>query len=115
MWMDLEIIKLNEVRPRKTSILWYQLYVESEIIIQMNLFTKQKQIHRLRKQTYDYQKAKVEGEGLIWDKLQYFGLLIQRADSLEKTLMLGKEERGWQRMKWLDGITDSIDVSLSKF
>ena len=115
MWMDLEIIKLNEVRPRKTSILWYQLYVESEIIIQMNLFTKQKQIHRLRKQTYDYQKGKVEGEGLIWDKLQYFGHLIQRADSLEKTLMLGKEERGWQRMKWLDGITDSIDVSLSKF
>ena len=51
-------------------------------------------------------------------KLQYFGHLMQRTDSLEKTLMLGKIEgrrrRGWQRMKWLDGISDSMDLSLSK-
>ena len=51
-------------------------------------------------------------------KLQYFGHLMQRADSLEKTLMLGKTEgrrrRGWQRMRWLDDITDSTDMSLSK-
>ena len=51
-------------------------------------------------------------------KLQYFGHLIQRTDSLKKTLMLGKIEgmgrRGRQRMKWLDGITDSADMSLSK-
>ena len=52
-------------------------------------------------------------------KLQYFGHLMQRTDLLEKTLMLGKIEgrrrRGWQRMRRLDGITDSIDMSLSKF
>ena len=58
-------------------------------------------------------------EGLMLKlKLQYFGHLMQRTDSLEKTLMLGKIEdkrrRGQQRMRWLDAITDSVDISLSK-
>ena len=52
-------------------------------------------------------------------KLQYFGYLMWKADSLEKTLMLGKIEgrrrRGWQRIRWLDGITDSVYMNLSKF
>ena len=55
--------------------------------------------------------------GLIL-KLQYFDYLMQRADSLEKTLMLGgmggRRRRGWQRMRWLDGITDLMDMSLGK-
>ena len=58
-------------------------------------------------------------EGLMLKlKLQYFGHLIQRADSMEKIVMLGKIEgkrrSGWQRMKWLDNITDSMDMSLNK-
>ena len=55
---------------------------------------------------------------LVKSKLQYFGHLMRRVDSLEKTLMLGgiggRRRRGRQRMRWLDGVTDSIDVSLSE-
>ena len=64
--------------------------------------------------------SKCSWEGLMLKlKLQYFGHLMQRSDSLEKTLMLGKIEgrkrRRRQRMRWLDGINDSTDMSLSKF
>ena len=62
-WMDLEIIILSEVSQTRTNIIWYQLYVESKKkkMMQMNLFPKQKQTHRHKKQTYDYQRGNVGG------------------------------------------------------
>ena len=59
-WMDLEGIMLSEISQAKTNI-WYQLYVESKKMIQVNLFTKQKQTHRLGKHTYGYQRGKGAG------------------------------------------------------
>ena len=62
-WMDLGIIILSEVSPTKTNIIWHHLYVESKKMIQMNLFTKQKQTHRLWKQIYGFQREKRGEEG----------------------------------------------------
>ena len=68
-------------------------------------------------QTSQSEKKSVLNTVMLKLKCQYFGHLMQRTDSLEKTLMLGKIEgrsrRGWQKMRWLDGITDSMDMSLS--
>ena len=77
-------------------------------------WTARKSNQSILKESPDYSL-----EGLMLKlKLQYFGYLMRRADSLEGTLMLGKTEgrrrRGWQRRRWLDGITDSMDMSLSK-
>ena len=70
-WMELEIIILNEVSQRKTYIIWYHLYVESKKkkMIQMNLFTKQKQIYRHGKETYGCQRENVGGRDKlgVWD------------------------------------------------
>ena len=70
-------------------------------------------VHSVGDQPWDFL-----GKIMLKLKLQYFGHLMQRVDSLEKTLMLagigGRRRRGRQRMRWLDGITDSMDVSLSE-
>ena len=73
----------------------------------------------IRSSTLNKKKGKDELEGLMLKlKLQYFGHLMRRTDSLEKALMLekieGRRRRGQQRMRWLDGITDSLDRRLSK-
>ena len=104
---------------------------------QMNLLAKQKSSHKCREQIYGYQVGKertnweigidiyilispgISLEGMMLKlKLQYFGHLMRSVNSLEKTLMLGgiggRKRRGRQRMRWMDGITDSMDVSLSE-
>ena len=72
-----------------------------------------------RSHSYNVSKSTLNKGLILKLRLQYFGHLMQRADSLEKILMLGKIEgkrrRGWQRMRWLDSITNPMDVNVSKF
>ena len=76
-WMDLEIIMLNEVRQRKTNIIWYSLYVESKKkkLIQVYLFTKQKYIHSHMKQTYGCQRGRWRRDKLEEDGINIYILL----------------------------------------
>ena len=106
--MSWTIIKLSNEEP----MLWI---VELEKTLESPLDRKENNQSILKEISPEYSL-----EGLMLKlKLQYFGHLIQRADSFEKTLMLGKIEgrrrRRRQRMRWLDGITDLMDMSLSKF
>ena len=100
-FMELKYHKVNSVVYQKASVL------------QGILWTARRSGSLLKEINPEYSL-----EGLML-KLQYFGHLMRRANSLEKTLMLGKIEgrrkRGRQSMRWLDGIADSVDVSLSKF
>ena len=107
--IDKEWIKKAEHRRTDAFELWYWIR-----LLKVPWTTRRSNQSVLKEISPDYLL-----EGLVLKlKLQYFGHLMRRSDSLEKTLMLGKIEgrgrRGRQRMRWLDGITDLIDMSLSK-
>ena len=139
MWMDLESVRQSEViRKRHTNIVvkamvfpvlmyvcesWTIKKAEHRRIDAFKLWCWRRFLRvtwtarRSNQSTLKEVSPKYSLEGLML-KLQYFGHLMQRANSLEKTLMLGKIEgkrrRGQQRMRWLDGITALMDVNLSK-
>ena len=115
--------------PRHNFLLlycYYDTYILSTLLIQYSQFYFQQLVQRVpwtaRRSNQSILKEISPGcslEGMMLKlKLQYFGHLMRRVDSLQKTLMLGRigdrRKRGRQRMRWLDGITDSMDVSLSE-
>ena len=89
------------------------------MVLENTLLTVPWTARRLNQLNLKESNSEYSLEGLMLKlKLQYFGQLMRRTDSLEKTLMLGKTEnnrrRGWQRMRWLDSIADSMDLDLSR-
>ena len=118
----LKLMSIESVRPSNHLILRHPLLLRPPLPPSIRVFFNESVIH-IRWPKYWSFSINISPEcslkALILKlKLQYFGLLMRRADSLEKTLMLGKIEggrrRGRQRMRWLDGITDSMDMDLSK-
>ena len=93
---------------------WFWTVVQEKTLLRVPWTARRSDQSILKETSPEY-----SWEGLMLKlKLQYFGHLMRRTDSLEETLMLGKTDgrrrRGWQRMRWLDGITDSMNMSLSK-
>ena len=111
-WIEVEYTACMDVRVG----LWRKLSAEELILLKCGI--AEDSWESLGLQGYQTSSWIFTGRTVLKLKLQYFGLLMQRTDSLEKTLMLGKIEggrrRGRQRMRWLDGITDPMDMSLSK-
>ena len=128
-WLDLlsaqgTLRSLLQHHSSKASILWHSKQAESWRIDALELWCWRRLLRvpwtarRSNQSILKEINPEYSLEGLMLKlKPQQFGHLMQRADSLEKSLMLGKIEgrrRGWQRTRWLDGITDSMDISLSK-
>ena len=116
--MDLEIIILSKVSQRKTSIIWYHVYVESKKMMQMSLFTKQKYIHIHRKQLYGYQRENtMERDGLgVWDgicTLSYVEWMVNEdlpcsTGNSTQYSMITDRKRIWKRMDKCICITESL-------
>ena len=118
----LKLMSIEMVMSCNHLILCYSLLFLLSITPSIRVFSKESLLHIRWPKYWNFSlriSPRCSLEGLMLRlKFQYFGHLVQRADSFEKTLMLGKIEgrrrRGRQRMKWLDGITDSMDMSLGE-